>query len=175
MSQPPPEKSNSALTLVKTLLFMVIAPGTVTVWAPWYFFRSAYATNVGEIPAFLFAGMLLIAVGAAGSLWCGLDFAFAGHGTPAPIDPPKLLVVRGLYRYARNPMYISVLLVLLGESAMFRYWTLCRYALVFWAGFHLFVLLYEEPTLREKFGASYEDYCKRVNRWLPRPPRSSAP
>jgi len=175
MSQPTPEKTSPALTLIKTLLFMVIAPGTVTVWAPLYFFRSAYATNVGEIPAFLFAGMLLIALGVAGTLWCALDFAFAGHGTPAPMDPPKLLVVRGLYRYARNPMYISVLLVLFGESVLFRSWTLCRYALVVWLCFHLFVLLYEEPTLREKFGASYEDFCQRVNRWLPRPPRSSAP
>jgi protein-S-isoprenylcysteine O-methyltransferase Ste14 len=175
MSQPPPEKPNAAVALIKLALFTFFVPGTVTVWAPRYFFRNAYGANLFENTASLAGGILLLSLGVAGYLWCALDFAFAGHGTPAPIDPPKLLVVRGLYRYARNPMYISVLLVLFGESALFRSWTLCRYALVVWGGFQLFVLLYEEPTLREKFGASYEDYCKRVNRWLPRPPRSSAP
>jgi protein-S-isoprenylcysteine O-methyltransferase Ste14 len=174
MSQPPLEKPNAAVALIKLTVFLLLLPGTVVFWAPRYLFRSAYDADPFANTASLAGGILLIALGVAGSLWCGLDFAFAGHGTPAPIDPPKLLVVRGLYRYARNPMYISVLLVLFGESAMFHSWTLCRYALVFWAGFHLFVLLYEEPTLRKKFGASYEDYCKGVNRWLPHPPRSSA-
>ena len=175
MPQTLPERPNTALALFKLVLFTFFVPGTVTVWAPWYFFRPAYSTNVLENPASLTGGILLLVLGIAGFLWTALDFAFAGRGTPAPIDPPKLLVVRGLYRCARNPMYISVLFVLFGESALFRSWTLCCYALVFWAGFHLFVLLYEEPVLREKFGESYVDYCKRVNRWLPRPPRSSAP
>ena len=170
-----PKKPNAAVALVKLVLFTFFVPGTVTWWAPRYFFPNAYAANPLENTATLAGGMVLLALGVAGYLWCALDFAFAGHGTPAPMDPPKLLVVRGLYRYARNPMYISVLLVLFGESVLFRSWTLCRYALVVWLCFHLFVLLYEEPTLREKFGASYEDFCKRVNRWLPRPPRSSAP
>ena len=174
MSQPPPEKPNAAVALIKLALFTFLVPGTGLWWAPRYFFRSAYGANPLENPAALSGGVVLLALGVAGYLWCALDFAFAGHGTPAPIDPPKLLVVRGLYRYARNPMYISVLLVMSGESVLFRSWTLCRYALVFWAGFHLFVWLYEEPTLREKFGASYEDYCQRVNRWLPRRPRSFA-
>ncbi len=172
MSQTPLEKPNAAVALVKLALFTFFVPGTVTVWAPRFFFRSAYVAHILENPASLASGILLLALGVAGYLWCALDFAFAGHGTPAPIDPPKLLVVRGLYRYARNPMYISVLLVLLGESVLFHSWTLCRYALAVWAGFHLFVLLYEEPTLRDKFGESYKEYCQRVNRWLPRPPHS---
>lgn len=172
MSQPLPEKPNTAIALLKLAVFTFFVPGTVTVWAPLYLFRSAYGADLFANSASLAGGLVLLSLGVAGYLWCALDFAFAGRGTPAPIDPPKLLVVRGLYRYARNPMYISVLLVLFGESALFRSWTLCRYALVVWGGFHLFVLLYEEPTLREKFGDSYEDYCKRVWRWLPRPPRS---
>jgi protein-S-isoprenylcysteine O-methyltransferase Ste14 len=167
-----PEKPNVAVALLKLAVFAFFVPGTVTWWAPHYFFRAAYSANMMENPATLAAGLVLLLLGIAGFLWTALDFAFAGHGTPAPIDPPKLLVVRGLYRYGRNPMYISVLLVLFGESVLFRSWTLCRYALVVWAFFHLFVFLYEEPTLRGKFGDSYVDYCKRVNRWLPRPPRS---
>jgi protein-S-isoprenylcysteine O-methyltransferase Ste14 len=165
------QAANTAWMLLKLALFTYFVPGTVAWWAPRYFFPAAYRTNPLESAPFLAAGVLLIALGAAGYLWCALDFAFAGHGTPAPIDPPKALVVRGLYRYARNPMYISVLLVLFGESVLLRSWTLCRYALIVWAGFHFFVLLYEEPTLRDKFGASYDDYCKRVSRWLPRAPQ----
>ena len=170
-----PAKPNVPVALLKLAVFTFFLPGTVTWWAPRYFFRSAYAANPLENAATLAGGILLLALGVAGFLWTALDFAFAGRGTPAPIDPPKVLVVRGLYRYSRNAMYISVLLVLAGEGVLFLSWTLCRYALAMWGGFHLFVLLYEEPTLRDKFGDSYVEYCKRVNRWLPRPPRSSAP
>ena len=171
MAQPSLEKPNIVLALFKLAVFTFFVPGTVTVWAPRYFFRHAYSADPLESTASLAGGILLLALGVSGYLWCALDFAFAGRGTPAPIDPPKVLVVRGLYRYARNQMYISVLLVLIGESVLFRSWTLCRYALVVWGGFHLFVMVYEEPTLREKFGESYEEYCKRVNRWLPRAPK----
>jgi protein-S-isoprenylcysteine O-methyltransferase Ste14 len=116
--------------------------------------------------------VLLIASGAAFYLWCAWEFAAAGLGTPAPIDPPKVLVARGLYRVVRNPMYVGVLLVLLGESLVFGSWALLRYAVLVWLCFHLFVVLYEEPALRRKFGASYEGYRKRVWRWTPRlPPR----
>lgn len=173
MAEAAAEKTSAVMAIAKLALFTFFVPGTVTWWAPRYFFRSAYAASPLDNAVTLAGGIVLLALGIAGYLWCALDFAFAGHGTPAPIDPPKLLVVRGLYRYARNPMYISVLLVLAGESLLWRSWTLARYALVVWGGFHLFVLLYEEPTLRKKFGASYEEYCQRVNRWLPRPPRSS--
>jgi protein-S-isoprenylcysteine O-methyltransferase Ste14 len=115
---------------------------------------------------------LPIALGAAFYCWCAWEFASAGRGTPAPIDPPKLLVARGLYRVVRNPMYVGVLLVLLGESLVFGSWDLLRYAVLVWLCFHLFVVLYEEPALRRKFGASYEDYCQRVWRWtLQLPPR----
>lgn len=167
-----PEKPNAAVALFKLALFTFLVPGTGAWWAPRYFFPNAYAANPLDNLATLAGGMVLLGLGLAGYLWCALDFAFAGHGTPLPLDPPKLLVVRGLYRYARNPMYISVLLVVFGESVLFRSWLLFRYALVGWAFFHLFVLLYEEPTLRDKFGTSYDEYCQRVNRWLPRPPRS---
>ena len=117
--------------------------------------------------------MLCVLLGAMGYLWCGLDFAFAGRGTPAPIDPPKDLVARGLYRFVRNPMYISVLLVLLGESLVLQSADLLRYAGVAGVGFFLFVLLYEEPALRSKFGPSYQRYCEEVPRWIPRMPRKN--
>jgi len=96
------------------------------------------------------------------------DFAANGRGTLAPVDPPRTLVVRGLYRYVRNPMYVGVMTILLGESLFFASTTLLRYAIGCFVAFHLFIMLYEEPTLRSKFGESYITYCSAVNRWLPR-------
>jgi protein-S-isoprenylcysteine O-methyltransferase Ste14 len=157
-----------ATTLLKTLIFTLLAPGTVTVAVPYWLLGS------GARPGgpWWLIGVLLIALGAVFYLCCAWEFASAGQGTPAPIDPPKLLVARGLYRVVRNPMYLGVLLVLLGESLVFGSWALLRYAVLVWLCFHLFVVLYEEPVLRRKFGASYEDYCERVWRWTPRlPPR----
>jgi len=107
-------------------------------------------------------------LGAAILLQCGWDFATVGQGTPAPIDPPKSVVVSGLYRFVRNPMYIGVELVILGEALLLSSARLLAYALLLGLGFHLFVLFYEEPTLRKKFGSAYQEYCQAVPRWLPR-------
>ena len=100
--------------------------------------------------------------------WCAWDFAFAGEGTPAPIDPPKMLVWQGLYRIVRNPIYVGVLLVLLGEAILFESQMLLAYVPVVWLWLHLFTVYYEEPTLRKKFGDVYEQYCAAVPRWIPR-------
>ena len=91
-----------------------------------------------------------------------------GTGTPAPIDPPRNLVVSGLYRFVRNPMYVGVALVLLSEAALFGSFRLLEYALIVWAAFFLFVVAYEEPALRRKFGVSYQAYFEAVPRWIPR-------
>jgi len=98
---------------------------------------------------------------------CIWIFAVVGHGTPAPVDLPKVLVVCGLYRYARNPMYLGVLLFLLAESAFFESWSLLKYVAGIFICFHLFIVLYEEPSLRRRFGESYVRYCRSVHRWLP--------
>jgi len=107
-------------------------------------------------------------LGAAIYFRCAWDFAFAGRGTPAPIDPPKELVVKGLYRYTRNPMYIGVLTLLFGEAVFFASRQILIYAGVVFLIFHLFVMLYEEPALRRKFGDSYQRYCSAVPRWFPK-------
>jgi protein-S-isoprenylcysteine O-methyltransferase Ste14 len=106
-------------------------------------------------------------IGTAIYFWCAWDFTFAGRGTPAPIDPPKELVVRGLYRYVRNPMYVGILSILLGEALLFASWRLFEYTAVVFIFFFLFVTLYEEPILRQKFGESYRRYCESVPRWIP--------
>jgi protein-S-isoprenylcysteine O-methyltransferase Ste14 len=121
-------------------------------------------------PPFCWLGVLPIIAGAAVLLHCIWDFAVAGRGTLAPVDPPKELVVRGLYRYVRNPMYVGVVSVLLGEALLFASIAMLIYAAGFFALAHLFVILYEERTLRRRFGEAYEQYARAVPRWLPRRP-----
>lgn len=150
--------------LLKNVLFTLVVPATVAVYVPLLF--------AGDLPPasglrFLIA-VALVAAGTAIYLWCVWDFAIFGRGTPAPIDAPRRLVVRGLYRYVRNPMYVGVLTVISGWVVMFEATALLIYALCVWTFAHLFVVLYEERHLGQLFGAEYEDYRARVGRWLPR-------
>jgi len=149
-------------SLVKTVIFTILVPGSVAVYIP-----RAIASDAAAPTLYSSIGFLPIALGAAIYLWCAWDFATAGQGTPAPIDAPKHLVVRGLYRFVRNPMYVGVLLILLGESVAFRSTRILVYAAIVFTFFNLFVILYEEPALKRKFGASYEEYLRTVPRWLP--------
>lgn len=101
-------------------------------------------------------------------------FAIQGFGTPSPVAAPERLVVSGLYKYVRNPMYISVLLLIVGQALLFANTSLLLYAACVWIAVHLFVLLYEEPTLSARFGSEYEAYKKRTPRWIPRSPSKGA-
>jgi len=148
--------------LVKNLLFTVIVPGTVAIYAPLFLVRGLQA---GEgISRIVGAGMLV--VGISTYLWGVWDFATFGRGTPAPIDAPKKLVVHGLYRYTRNPMYVGVLTTILGWAMLYRAVVLLPYALVLGLCFQAFIVGYEEPHLRRVFGAEYDDYRARVGRWV---------
>jgi len=154
----------------KSVLFTILLPGTVTVLVPSLVIskgRLAIQWNSWRVLAFLplFLGLSILSR-------CIWDFAVSGRGTLAPVDPPKDLVVRGLYRYVRNPMYVGVLLMLFSEAWLFDSRVLLLYAVGCFVVVHAFVLLYEEPHLRRKFGEAYVSYCAKVNRWLPgRPPR----
>lgn len=151
--------------ILKTILFTIFVPGTVTGLVPFLLVRDV-ARPEGGAPGVL--GILIMALGAAIYFRCAWEFAVRGLGTPAPISPTKSLVVTGLHRYVRNPMYIGVLFVLLGEAALFRALVLPIYAAFFCVGFHLFVIFYEEPTRRREFGQSHEEYCRKVPRRIPR-------
>jgi len=153
------------LTALKSLLFLIVAPGILALYIPLTFLRTGPHLETGffsylSIPLWLIGGLTL--------LWCFWDFTFKGRGTPAPIDPPKELVASGLYRLVRNPMYVGIQLVLAGHFVYFGYWVILAYAAFFFLATHLFVTLYEEPDLRRRFGAGYEDYLKKVPRWIPR-------
>jgi protein-S-isoprenylcysteine O-methyltransferase Ste14 len=155
---------------IKNLLFTVFVPGTVGVYVP-------LLLAGGESPAAVWATALALPVLAAGAAiygWCVWDFAHFGRGTPAPVDAPKRLVVRGLYRYTRNPMYVGVLVVILGWAILFQAGVLVVYALLVGSGFHLVVVSYEERHLHRTFGDEYDAYCTRVGRWFPRIGRRAA-
>ncbi len=150
--------------LFKNLLFTVVVPGAVAVYLPLRITQGAHPAP----GATLVLAAILFAVGASVYASCVWDFAAFGRGTPAPIDAPKRLVVRHLYHYSRNPMYVGVLTVILGWAALFRSFDLLLYAVVVWTCFQLFTVVYEERRLKELFGDEYDDYCARVGRWLPR-------
>ena len=150
--------------LLKNLLFTLVVPGTIAVYVPLFLARDR-APASGLV---LFLALALLAMGGVIYAWCVWDFAVFGRGTPAPIDAPKKLVVRGLYRYSRNPIYVGVLTALVGWAVMFRGTNVLIYALCVGICFHLFVVLYEEHRLGQQFGAEYHEYCEKVGRWLPR-------
>jgi protein-S-isoprenylcysteine O-methyltransferase Ste14 len=150
---------------LKTLAFTVLVPGSVAAIIPFLLVHGQLRFGPLGLAT---AGILLIALGAACYFRCAFDFVLTGRGTPAPIDPPRTLVARGPYRFVRNPMYIGVLSVLLGEAAALGSITLFCYAILVALLFHWFVVLYEEPALRARFGSAYDDYRAAVPRWLPR-------
>ena len=155
------------MTALKTILWSVFVPGTLTVVVPHLLLSYRNEPFVFELGAFRFAGLMPISGGALLYLWCAWDFTFTGKGTPAPFDPPKEIVVRGLYRRVRNPMYVAALLILVGEAILLESATLMIFAGLMFSVFHVWVILYEEPVLRRRFGKSYENYCKNVSRWIP--------
>jgi protein-S-isoprenylcysteine O-methyltransferase Ste14 len=157
--------NKSVAPLLKTLLFTVVVPGTVAAYVPWLLRRNAIPVGgAGE-----WAAIGLIVVGIAIYFYTAFwGFALIGGGTPAPIAPTKALVVRGLHHYIRNPMYIGVLLIVGGQAWLFHSRSIATYLLCLGLGFHAFVLLYEEPTLRRQFGEEYERYCATVPRWFPK-------
>jgi protein-S-isoprenylcysteine O-methyltransferase Ste14 len=159
---------NRLSAIAGSALFLVIAPGTIAVWVPWTICRWRMAPTLLDISSLRVLGALLIAAGLPVLLDSFGRFALQGLGTPAPIAPPRHLVVTGLYRYVRNPMYVAVTSLIFGQGLLLGSVRVLEYGLAVWLGFHLFVLLYEEPTLRGKFDGEYEEFCANVRRWIPR-------
>lgn len=151
--------------LLGSALFLVVAPGTLAGLIPWLI-----APWPAPIPYLWLAapGTALLAVGAVLLLDCFRRFAVEGLGTPAPIAPPERLVVTGAYRHVRNPMYVAVTALILGQAALVASLPMLAYGVVLWAGFHAFVLAYEEPTLRRQFPDDYAAFFAAVPRWIPR-------
>jgi protein-S-isoprenylcysteine O-methyltransferase Ste14 len=152
--------------VVRALLAFLALPGSATVLVPWlvlWWGGGGLASRGVRL-----AGVMPLAIGGLLLLWCVIDFARVGRGTLAPIDPPRVLVRRGLYRLMRNPMYVAVLTILVGEALVFGSWAIAAWAAVLAAAFHLRVIWYEEPVLRRTFGPAFDEYCRTVPRWIPR-------
>ena len=153
------------MTALKSLLFLIAAPGMVAGYIPLALLRNGPQIETDILaylafPLWLLGGVIL--------LWSFWNFLREGRGTPSPTDPPKELVAVGFYRYVRNPMYVGIFLILLGHFLWFKFIWLIVYLLVVFVFVHSFVTLYEEPTLKRKFGAGYEEYLENVPRWIPR-------
>jgi protein-S-isoprenylcysteine O-methyltransferase Ste14 len=154
--------------LIGSLAFLVLAPGVTAGLVPWWISRWRMQPPLLGLGVTRGLGAVLVAAGIAGLLDSFARFALRGRGTPAPILPTEHLVVSGLYRYVRNPMYVAVMSVVLGQALLLGDPRLLGYGALLWLVFHLFVIGYEEPTLRRAFGAEYERFRANVPRWIPR-------
>jgi protein-S-isoprenylcysteine O-methyltransferase Ste14 len=157
-----------ALAVLGSALFLIIAPGIVAGLVPWWISKWNVQAPLLGFPPIRALGVLTVVVSILVLLECFARFAIQGAGTPAPLLPTRHLVVKGLYRYVRNPMYLAVVSAILGQSMILGNLSLLAYGALVWLTFHLFVLAYEEPTLRRTFGAEYDAFCANVPRWVPR-------
>ncbi len=153
--------------LARAIVYATLFIGFWLVFLPARLLSAVGVTRPASLGVAQVAGMVLAALGAGLAVSCILAFALVGRGTPAPFDPPRRLVVRGPYRYVRNPMYIGAGLVLSGVALFYGTAALWAYVAACFVAAHLFVVFVEEPTLRRTFGEEYLAYCRRVRRWWP--------
>jgi protein-S-isoprenylcysteine O-methyltransferase Ste14 len=154
--------------ILGSALFFLVAPAMLGGAIPWWMTHWQFRPPFLGVEATRLAGIALIVAGVPGVLDSFGRFALVGLGTPAPIAPPRHLVVSGLYRYVRNPIYVALVSVILGQGLLFADGGLLVYGALLWLFFHLAVVVSEEPTLRQSFGSEYQSYCANVPRWLPR-------
>lgn len=159
--------------VVGTAAFVAIVPGTVVGWVPYFLTGWEMGAPLGGVAATRWLGGLLVLGGAVVFVDFASRFVWEGHGTPAPALPARHLVVNGPFRFCRNPGYVAVLAMLVGQALVLGSGRLLLYAAAVAVAFHVFVLNYEEPALRRTFGAEFDAYCRRVPRWLPRLPARS--
>jgi protein-S-isoprenylcysteine O-methyltransferase Ste14 len=153
--------------ILGSFLFFLAAPGTVAGWIPYAITGWRSDPALAGLAPIRAIGTTLTVVAGAALVECFARFAIVGRGVPAPVAPTTTLVASGLYRHCRNPMYVAVVSAILGQALVFGSWPLLLYAAAVWLAFHLFVLVYEEPTLARQF-TNYDEYRRHVPRWIPR-------
>ncbi len=154
--------------ILGTIVFVILVPGSVIVWAPWAMTDWRIAPPLLGLEALRWLGVLLFLAGVPVFVDFLVRFVKDGLGTPAPLAEPVNLVVTGLFQYVRNPGYVGVVAMIVGQALFFGAALVMIYAGAVALVFHLFVVFWEEPHLRRKYRVAYVDYCERVPRWLPR-------
>jgi protein-S-isoprenylcysteine O-methyltransferase Ste14 len=150
-------------------LFFLLAPGVVVGLIPWLLTEGWQAREpVPYWASMRVLGAVLLVAGLIALVWAFVRFVVEGFGTPAPVAAPERLVIGGVYRYVRNPMYVAVLAAIVGQALLLGQLGLLLYAVAAWVVVAAFVRFYEEPTLTRRFGADYEDYRRAVPAWWPR-------
>ena len=163
------------IAVLGSTLFFAVAPSSVAGLVPWWITHWEFRPPFIDLDATRAVGILLIVAGLPGLVDSFARFALQGLGTPAPIAPTQNLVVTGLYRHVRNPIYVALVAVILGQAVLFGDQRLLVYGVLVWLAFHAFVVGYEEPALVHRFGTEYEDFRANVPRWIPRlTPRRAA-
>jgi protein-S-isoprenylcysteine O-methyltransferase Ste14 len=155
------------LLALRAVFWTLVLPGVFGFYLPWTLFEIGSVEIDPSSPRHLL-GLLCIGAGTLLLATCIWEFARRGRGTLSPMDPPKHLVVSGLYRYVRNPMYLSVTTIVFGQLLLMFVQGLFIYWIIWFVVVNLFVMGYEEPTLRDQFGDEYERYTRAVGRWVPR-------
>lgn len=155
-----------ASLFLRNLIFTILHPGIVAGLIPYWILRRAGVAFPNAWGLLQFSGAIIFIAGLVLLLNCIARFAIEGRGTLSPADPTKHLVVKGMYRHSRNPMYVGVMLILAGEALFFRLADLWLYAFGVFLLFNAFIFFVEEPRLRRDFGQDYLDYCAKVRRWI---------
>src|SRR2546422_5635120 len=156
------------IAVLGSAVFFVVAPFTLAGLVPWSITGWQLRPPFLGLELTRGIGAIMILAGVPGLVDAFARFALQGLGTPAPIAPTQNLVVTGLYRYVRNPIYVALVAVILGQAVLFGDQRLLGYGVLVWLAFHAFVVGYEEPALVHRFGTEYEDFRANVPRWIPR-------
>ncbi len=152
---------------LRNLFFTILQPGVVGGLVPYLLLRADEKEKILQSFQFLqYTGLILFVLGFVVMMNCILNFAIHGKGTLSPADPTKKLVIAGLYKYSRNPMYVGVILMLIGEAVFFQSGRLWIYSMLIFVVFHLFIVFFEEPRLKKDFGAEFDQFCNKVRRWV---------
>jgi protein-S-isoprenylcysteine O-methyltransferase Ste14 len=164
----PAGSSARTTAVLGSAAFFVVAPCTLAGLVPWSITGWHFQPPFLGLEATRGLGAIMVLAGVLGLLDAFARFALQGLGTPAPIAPPRNLVVTGLYRYVRNPIFVAVVAIVLGQAMLMGDWRLIVYGALLWLAFHVQVVAYEEPTLEQTFGSEYEAFRAAVPRWIPR-------
>ncbi len=153
--------------LLRNLFFTILQPGIVAGLIPYWILRKEVdRVFIWPWRFYNYLGLILFIPGIALMLNCIIRFAVQGRGTLSPLDPTKRLVIAGPYRFCRNPMYVGVMMILIGETIFSQSVNLLIYSIAILIGFNLFIIFFEEPRLKREFGEEYRQYCQKVRRWI---------